>query len=156
MPTLISDAAEPRIKPAPTVTPFPLPPVTTPGPRSTAIAGDLGVEVVVTAVNPDAWSVIKAASSSNDAPKSGNKYIMVTVRVVNRGSGRIWVGASQFSIYAHGTSYEEGNQTNPNDFEAKELAPGESTSGNLSFEAPITATDVVLLYLAGDVVMALD
>lgn len=66
------------------------------------------------------------------------------------------MGASQFSIYANGTSYEEGGQTNPNDFEAKELAPGKSTSGNLSFEAPITATDVVLLHLGGDVVMALE
>ena len=150
--------AEHGVTPAPMVTPFPLPPITIPGPRGTAIAGDLGVEVVVTAVNPDAWSLIKAESSSNDAPKSGNNYILVTVRVVNRGSERIWVDASQFSIYANGTSYEEGAQHNPDDFEAKELGPGESTGGNLSFEAPgpvSAASQTVLLYLLGDVVMAL-
>ncbi len=151
--------AEHGVESAPTVTPFPLPPVTTPGPRGTAVAGVLGVEVVVTAVNPDAWSVIKAESSSNDAPKSGNKYIMVTVRVVNRGSEHIWVDASQFSIYANGTFYEESEQTNSNDFEAKELGPGWSTGGNLSFEVPnpmSTASQAVLLYLSGDVVMALE
>ena len=151
--------AQHGVEPAPTVTPFPLPPITTPGPRGTAIAGVLGVEVVVTAMNSDAWSVIKAESSSNDAPKSGNKYIMVTVRVVNRGSEHIWVDARQFSIYSNGTSYEESKQTNPNDFEANELGPGGSTGGNLSFEVPnpmSTASQAVLLYLSGDVVMALE
>jgi hypothetical protein len=148
--------AQHAVEPMPTVTPFPLPPIMTPAPLAKAVAGVLGVEVVVTAVNADAWSVIKAAKDSNVAPPTGRKYMMVTVKVVNRGSERVLVDRNQFSLYANGESYAESEQTNPNDFVAKELMPGESTGGNVSFTVPTTASVAVLLYLAGDVVMALE
>lgn len=141
--------------PVPTVTPFPRPPVTTPAPRGTATTGVFDTEITVTGVNMDAWSAIKAASSSNKAPATGDKYIMVAVRVVNRAPEKVWLHESQFSLYADGTTYEESGQTDPSDFDAKELGPGESTSGNLSFAVPTGVSDAVLLFLDGDLVMAL-
>lgn len=143
-------------QPIPSATPFQLPPAITPAPRKTAATGVFGAEVTVTAVNMDAWSTIQAFNSYNKAPAAGNKYVMVTVRVVNRSSEKIWVSAGEFSIYADRTNYKESAQTNPDDFESKDLEPGASTSGNLSFEAPKGLSGAVLLYLMGDLSMALE
>lgn len=142
-------------EPMPTATPFPLPPVNTPAPPGTAVKGVYETEITVTAVNKDAWSVIKAEDDSNDVPATGHKYIMVAVRVVNRASEPVWVHKSHFSLYANGTEYEEADQANPDDFEAKQLGPGESTSGNLSFEVPAEVSNAILLFLRGDLVLAL-
>ncbi len=143
-------------QPVPTATPFPLPPLQTPLPLKTAGKGTFGTELTVLAVNTNAWSLIKAENSFNDAPKSGQKYVMVKVRVTNRSQAKMNVGTEDFSLYGLGNTYKEANQINPNDFTDGEIERGGSLEGNLSFEVPTTVKEsLVLLYLKGDLVMAL-
>lgn len=140
----------------PTATPFPLPPVATPIPVSTPGTGVFGTKVVVQKVDQDAWKAIEGENQFNDAPDVGNKYIMVTIFVANRSQETINVSPSDFSVYIDGEIFEESGQLNPDDFEGGNLAVSASASGNLSFEVPSRSTGAVLLYLKGDLVMALN
>jgi hypothetical protein len=143
-------------QPIPTATPFPMPPLQTPAPLKTTVTGVFGTELTVLTVNTNAWSLIKTENSFNDAPKNGHKYIMVKVRVTNRSRAKMSVFASNFSLYAPDSTYEEAKQLNPDDFKGGEIENGSSREGNLSFEVPTTTkAPLVLLYLKGDLVMAL-
>ena len=145
--------------PVPRATPFPLS-----AEKSTRVAlGEwgssvFGPQVRVESVDPDAWGAIMRESEANQrkAPKPKQRCIMVRVTLTNKSKERIWASDDHFTLYVDNRIYDEAEFANPDDFESAHLDIGESVSGNVSFVVPVdTEKEPVLLYLEGDIAMAL-
>jgi len=147
------------LSPVPQATSFPLP--TT---KSTPVAfGEwgssvFGPQVMVESVDFDAWGAIMRESEADQhkAPKPGERCIMVRVTLTNKSNERIWASDDHFTLYVNNRIYDEAELTNPNDLSSVHLEIGDSVSGNVSFVVPVdTEREPVLLYLEGDIAMAL-
>ncbi len=147
------------LSPVPPATSFPLP--TT---KSTPVtfgewgSSVFGPQVMVESVDFDAWGAIMRESEADqhEAPKSKERCIMVRVTLTNRSTERIWASDDHFTLYVNNRIYDEAEFTNPNDLSNVHLEVRESASGNVSFVVPVdTKREPVLLYLEGDIAMAL-
>ena len=154
----------PTVTPAaintPTPTPTPTPVATGDGSRrsspipygQTFQAGNFDMQIV--AVDEDAWPEVLAENQFNDAPASGYRFIMWTLKVENtRGSVDDDQYISDYSfdlVGSRGIEYQPFSQENscgiiPNDLSVS-LYRGGSAEGNVCLSVPTNETGFVLRY----------
>lgn len=114
-------------------------------------------QTVVTEVDWDATSEVAEANVYNDAPGSGEKYMLATVEATFSGEGTLstsfWVHATY--VAEDGTEYEESYAVAPLDSQlASEVADGTSFTQQFSFlipqDAPESGYFVLAPVTAGD------
>ena len=106
-------------------------------------------QLKVVAVNKDAWSVIRAENMFNVPPAPGNRYVLVSIQVHNRGSA-----ADTFSAYSLNTVGSSNVEYRgyscgviPNNFGSfARIFPGGVSRGNICFEVSSSDTSSLLLF----------
>lgn len=110
-----------------------------------------GVEIQVTEIIPDAWSIIQNENQFNDPPGTGNRYLMVRVEVANAGESEVSVNSfgSDFRLAgSDGILRSRCREVIPDSLDIT-LFPGGTGSGYLCFETPSGLENIGLAYLGG-------
>jgi hypothetical protein len=115
---------------------------------SKGTVGDWAIEIV--GLTEDADDAIHQANQFNDKPKSGNQYVMVTVRATFAGSGNsdpsFDLGFS--AIPDSGNSASAIFAVLPKDLTSAGTIPnGASAVGNVAFEVEVGEASSVVLYV---------
>lgn len=115
------------------------------------LKGTDGTEIVVTAIAPDAWSIIEAGDSSYARPpEAGHRYYMISVAIDYRsGDDSIYITDSDFRLLDDGLVLLHprcGYEYALPDRLSGEVFVGGKITGNVCFEVRDEATDFILVH----------
>lgn len=123
-----------------------------PIPRGQSCLVPGGWQITILEVNPDAWPVVQAASSSNLPPEPGNGMVMIRLGTTNVSASGLGL-LNAISFYLSGSSnqlYDTYSDVSDcgmiPDKLAEEYFQGSSGEGNVCFEIPLDETELLLLY----------
>ncbi len=144
----------PTPKPAPTPTPTP-----TPATASRSNPVPLGQPyavgdwlVAVSAVNSDAWGVIKAENQFNTAPAAGNNYVMVTYSLTYKGAGKgtVWLDLRAGMVGSSNVAYNDPSEVLPSGCTSVgDVFPGGSVTCNDGpWQVPTGEIGSTVLYMS--------
>lgn len=103
-----------------------------------------GVEVSVASVNLDATGAVMAENQFNDPPPDGERYILVSLNVMNGSDEPInpWIKVDVSAIGSANRVHDDCYAVEPDALsDAPELYPGGSASGNVCLVVPSNEVD---------------
>lgn len=103
-----------------------------------------GVKVSVTSVNLDATGAVMAENQFNDPPPDGERYILVSLNVMNGSDEPItpWIKVDVSAIGSANRVHDDCYAVEPDALsDAPELYPGGSASGNVCLVVPSNEVD---------------
>ena len=85
------------------------------------------------------------------AASEGNELVALTLEAKNTSDAAEYIGSFEFTLVANGLGKSPSFATKDPDFESGDLQAGATTTGNIVFEVPAGATNLVLQYDGFDV-----
>jgi hypothetical protein len=120
--------------------------------RGTGQASDLVVQV--TKVERDAWSQIRPTNPTNQPPREGFEYVMISIKIIYANGPRdLPFSADRFDftlIDANDTLYSPAFVFEPVPLISQTIYPGSEVGGQVAYQVPRGQQDIVLVWRYND------